>query len=42
MTHESDSDRQGLLSVRATLPPSMLFADNVLPCKEYIISMPKA
>ena len=28
--------------VRATLPPSTLFADSVLPHKGYTISMPKA
>ena len=31
-----------LVYVRATLPPSALFADNALPHKEYVISMPKA
>ena len=28
--------------VRATLPPSMLFADSMLPRKGYTISIPKA
>ena len=32
----------GMCGVRATLPPSMLFADSVLPCKGYTMSMPKA
>ena len=31
-----------LIFVRATLPPSMLFADSVLLCRGYTISVPKA
>ena len=31
-----------MYSVRATLPPSTLFADSMLPQKGYTISIPKA
>ena len=42
MLPKSQNDDSMHPSVRATLPPSMLFADSTLPCKGYTISMLKA
>ena len=40
---EGEQDCFGMLvAVRATLPPSMLFADRALLCREYSISEPNA
>ena len=42
MSRSASITQSPLLIVRATLPPSMLFADRVLLCRGYSISEPKA